>query len=302
MMKGFAHPDYAESLAEFGVPRELPECGGWVLERSIPGYPHCDAMGCYPLFVCKDWSQLHADLRTFEGRLVCVSMVTDPFGLYDEHLLCRCFDRVIPFKEHYVADLTKPIDVIVSRHHRKYARKALRNLSVEVCTEPIRYLDEWTGLYGELANKFRVAGIRAFSRSAFEKQLNIPGAVMFRALHHGEVVAAHLVFAQGDVCYGHLVGDTSAGHELLASYALYLTELEYFAGTVEFLDWGAGAGIKTDSSDGLTQFKQGWSTGTRTSYFCGRILNREKYAEIANSTGMESTDYFPAYRKGEFGS
>ena len=300
-MKGFAHPDYAQSLAEFGLPRELPECGGWLLERPIPGHQGCDAMGCYPLFVCRDWSLLHEDLRTFEGELVSVSMVTDPFGKYDEELLQRCFDVVIPFKEHFVADLGKPVDVIVSRHHRKYARKALRNLHIEICTEPIVYLDEWTGLYGELTNKFHVSGVRAFSKKSFEKQLRLPGAVMFRALYQGETVAAHLVYAQDDVCYGHLVGDTPVGHDLLASYALYLTEVEYFSDKAGWLDWGAGAGIKSDNSDGLTQYKQGWSTGTRTSYFCGRILDRKKYAEIVSASGMEATNYFPAYRNGEFG-
>lgn len=27
-MTGYLHPGYAESLAEFGAPRELPRCGG----------------------------------------------------------------------------------------------------------------------------------------------------------------------------------------------------------------------------------------------------------------------------------
>lgn len=300
-MNGLAHPDYAGSLAEFGLPRELPSCGGWVLERPIEGCQDHDAMGCYPLFVCRDWSQLHTDLRSLEDDLVCLSMVTDPFGKYDEVLLHDCFDKVIPFKQHYVTDLSQPIEQIVTRHHRKYARKALRSLSVEVSTEPIRYLDEWTALYAELATRFNARGIRAFSRNAFARQLTIPGVVMFRVLHQGTVVAAHLHFLQDRFCYGNLAGISALGQELMASYALYWSEIEYFTGKADWIDWGAGAGIKAGASDGLTQFKQGWSTGTRTSWFCGRILNQKRYAELAATAACETTGYFPAYRSGEFG-
>lgn len=300
-MNGFAHTEYVDSLAEFGTPRKLPLCDGWILERRIPAFPYKDAMGCYPLFVCRDWSQLHSDMSALQGDHVSLSLVTDPFGHYDEDLLRQCFDLVVPFKEHFVADLSRPIEAVVSRHHRKYVRRALKNISVEISTEPINFLDEWTELYSQLAKKFNVNGVRAFSRSAFAKQLAIPGAVMFRALYQSTVVAAHLLYVQNSVCYGHLVGVNPVGQDLLASYALYWSEIEYFADKVAWLDWGAGAGIRTDNSDGLTQFKRGWSTGTRSTYFCGKILNREKYDEIINSSGAAATDYFPAYRKGEFG-
>ncbi len=36
-MTGYAAPLYAQSLAEFGQPLELSRCGGWLLERPVPG-------------------------------------------------------------------------------------------------------------------------------------------------------------------------------------------------------------------------------------------------------------------------
>lgn len=300
-MKGFAHPGYADSLAEFGTPRELPRCGGWVLERPIPGTSCLDAMGCYPLFVCRDWTQLPEDLAALESDVVCLSLVTDPFGQFDVDLLRRCFDKVVPFKEHFIADLDKPANTFVSSHHRYYTRKALRNVTIDICEEPIRYLEEWTELYGGLVKKFNIKGIRAFSETAFKRQLSIPGTVMFRALHGGTTVAAHLVFVQNEICYGHLVGINPSGNELLASYALYWTEIEYFAGKARWFDWGAGAGISSGNGNGLTQFKRGWSSEARPTYFCGRVFNRERYDDIRTATGNMDTDYFPAYRKGEFG-
>jgi hypothetical protein len=51
----------------------------------------------------------------------------------------------------------------------------------------------------------------------------------------------------------------------------------------------------------LSRFKRGWATGTRTAYFCGRIFDRANYREITRASGCMATDYFPAYRQGEFG-
>ncbi len=53
-MTGYLHRHYALSLAQSGTARELPGGGGWILERRIPGFPYCDAMGGYPLFACRD--------------------------------------------------------------------------------------------------------------------------------------------------------------------------------------------------------------------------------------------------------
>jgi hypothetical protein len=64
---GYMHPGHAESLAEFGTPRGLPCSGGWLLERAIPGFGSHDAMGCYPLFACRDWAALPTDLKNLEG-------------------------------------------------------------------------------------------------------------------------------------------------------------------------------------------------------------------------------------------
>ena len=95
---GYAHRDYAASLVEFGRPRELPNCAGWILERGIPGSSAFDAMGCYPLFSCRDWSALPDDLEALRGQVVSLSVVLDPFGRATPEFLQKCFpDICIPF-------------------------------------------------------------------------------------------------------------------------------------------------------------------------------------------------------------
>ncbi len=297
---GYADPGYAASLAEFGQPRALPRSGGWLLERGIAGAGVSDAMGCYPLFACYDWRALQTDLDKIRD-LVCVSLVTDPFGAYDQADLLRCFgERAVRFKEHFVADLGKPLETAVSKHHQYRARTALAAVTVERCAEPARFLDEWTTLYEHLTARHHLKGIKAFSRSAFEAQLSLPGMVMLRARYNGQTVAAHLWLKQGDVIHGHLAASSQQGYKLAASYAIYWTALQLFADEARWLNLGAGAGLRSDAMDGLTQFKRGWATETRTSYFCGRIFDHQRYEEIVRASNQPASNFFPAYRQGEF--
>jgi hypothetical protein len=300
-VSGYLHPDYAASLSEFGTPRFLPRSGGWVLVRQIPGFPDRDATGCYPLFACRDWSLLHADLEDLGRDLTSVAIVADPFGDYDVGYLRQCFpDVVLPFKEHFVVDLSRPILEHVSSHHRRNVRKALENVRVETCEVPAEYLDDWTELYGNLVRRHDIKGIRAFSKQAFSRQLNIPGRVVFRAVHRQSTVAMAIWFVQGEASYYHLGASSELGYQLKASFALFWQALEFFSATgLRWSDLGAGAGISSNNLDGLNRFKQGWATGTRLVYFCGRILDQERYAEILRTMGSSSS-YFPAYRAGEF--
>jgi hypothetical protein len=297
------HDGYAQSLAEFGAPRFLPRSGGWILKRQIPGLLDHDGMGCYPLFTCRDWSQLHSDLQGLKNDLVALSLVTDPFGNFDPVDIQRSFDIVIPFKEHFIVDLQKPINEIVSSHHRYYALKSLRRIRVERCLDPTQFVDEWVGLYTTLIRRHGLKGIKAFSRTAFSRQLSVPGIVVFRAIHQDDTVGAVLYYLQGDVGYSHLTAFSQAGYNLRASYALQERAIEYFAnlgGKVRWLDLGAGAGVAHRGADGLSMFKRGWSTGIRTAYFCGKIFNQKRYSEIVKARGLSSTNYFPPYRAGEF--
>lgn len=303
MLTGYMHPLYAESLGEFGKPRELPQCGAWILERQIPGLSYRDAMGCYPLFACQDWSQLHADLKNLRKELVSLSLVTDPFGDYDVTYLRRCFrDVVIPFKQHFVVDLSRPMNTFVSKHHSRYAQKALGNVSIERCDDPQQFLNEWVDLYANLVATRNITGIPAFSKTTFARQLSVPGIVAFQAVREERTVGMLLWYIQEGVGYYHLGAHSPVGYDLRASFALFWFAIEYFAANgLRWLNLGAGAGVGGDGTDGLSRFKRGWSTGTRTAYFCGRIFDRAMYSEIVKAKGISATDYFPAYRKGEFG-
>ncbi len=296
-MNGYASSEYAKSLAEFGTPRALPRCEGWVLERPTPDLPYSDAMGCYPLFSCRDWSRLREDIDNLGDDLVSLSMVPDPFGEYNEAYLHECFrDVVVPFKEHYVIDLKRPRNEVVSKHHRYYARKALRQLSVEEHPEPDQFLDEWMLLHANLVKKHKIMGIKALSRRAFSMQLTTPGITVLRAIHKDRTIAAVLYVLQGNVVHAHVLGCLDIGYELGALYAILWTALDHFGSRARWCNIMGVPGVDDKGSEDIRRFKRGWSKETRIAYFCGRILNRERYTELVQARNGPSGGFFPAYR------
>jgi len=299
---GYAHPSYARSFSEFGTPLELPHCGGWALERTIAGSRLRDAMGCYPIFCCRDWTRLHLDLSPLAERLVSLTLVTDPFGNFNEGGLRSCFDVVMMYKQHYVTDLNHSVKDFLRGHHRRNTARARDDVRLETCADPMRHVDEWLKLYAHLIERHRITGIRAFSPLAFAQQLAVPGLAMFRATAKGDVVGLHLWYIQGDVAYTHLGATSALGYKLMAPYALYWYAIDQLRHRVRWLDLGAAAGVSNDDSvNGLDDFKRGWSTGTRPVFLCGRIFQPGRYAQLANDRGTEGAPYFPAYRRGEFG-
>jgi hypothetical protein len=302
-LTGYLHAQYAQALSEFGTPQHLPNSGSWMLKRQVPNSTCFDAMGCYPIFGCRDWSELKGDLENLDREIVSLGVVTDPFGTYDTDLLEECFPaRVKPFKQHYVVDLSRGVQDFAHPHHLRNARRAQRVLRIEICERPLDFLDDWCSLYDVLVQRHGVTGIAAFSRDSFARQLAVPGLFAFRAVKDETTEGMLLWYSQGDRAYYHLGAYSARGYDLRASFALFSYAIEYFAERgLRWLNLGGAPGAGEGQSSGLGRFKEGWSTGVRTAYFCGRILDPAKYQELVQLRGVGPTEYFPAYRLGEFG-
>jgi hypothetical protein len=232
---------------------------------------------------------------------VCLSLVTDPFGDYDESLLKECFPHTVrPFKQHFVTDLSQTRESIISSHNARNARKSLERLKVERCESSDEFTGEWRRLYASLVQRHKIRGFAAFSEDSLERQLRVPGLVAFRASFDSETVGALLWYVQGDICYYHLGAYSDQGYDLLASFGLFSASIDYFqhAGC-RWLSLGAGAGVEAKEDDGLSRFKRGWSTETRPTFFCCRIFDQSTY-ESLSSRWSSSSGFFPRYRAGEF--
>jgi hypothetical protein len=293
---GYSSQQYAQSLEEFGTVRQLPVCGGWLLESQIPGSESFDGMGCYPLFCCEDWSALRNNLESLADDLVSVRIVTDPFADVGVSQLKVAFPDVChEFKQHFVTDLTQPLESVVASHHRRNVRKALGALTVRQSGGTEDSLSTWLGLYDNLVRRQEIRGIARFSPLSFERQMNAPGFTAFSAFDGDETCGMTLWYVSGDVVYYHLAAYSDHGYELGASFALFWSALSHFREIgIHWAALGAGAGLQSAES-GLTRFKSGWSTHTRPVYFCGRILQPATYAKLATRAATPA-NFFPAYR------
>lgn len=298
---GYLHPDYARSLSGFGKPQYLPASGGWLLVRTVPGSSGQDAMGCYPLFSCNDWTRIHEDMEEIKNDLVSMVIVSDPFAKVSVEYLTTHFDIVKPFKEHVVVDLEADWASLVKKNHRYYARRSLKKMDVEIVFQPERLLNEWVELYQNLIYRHNITGIRAFSRSCFENQLKLPGlfVVVGRSRDNNQVIGMHLVIVQGYNAYSHLAAYSKEGYGIRAAYGIYWETIRYLHSiSCRLFDIGAMAGTSDSHENGLWAYKTGWSDYKIPVYLCGKILNIENYVSECRRSGLINNNFFPAYRNG----
>lgn len=284
---------YVRSLAEWGEPIKLPRSGGWLIRRPIPDTPLFDAMGPYPLFTCRDWTGLAADLSGLTG-VVSVVLVADPFG--DSGVLPGAFpEHFKSYKEHFVVELDRPGLSFVHENHRRNIRKASQSVTSEFRSPTPELLATWIDLYANLVKRHDIRGLQAFSAASFRQQFETPGLVVEAAVANGDIVGMVLWIVEGDRSYYHLGAYDDRGYALKASYALFAAAIEHFrSARTRWLNLGAGAGTYGDTTDGLTRFKKGWATETRTAHLCGRIIDRAAYESLA--AGKTDAPFFPAYR------
>lgn len=296
---GYQHPNYAYSFRSYGNLIQLTESRAWIISRTVPGSPLRDLMGCYPFICCRSWDSLLNDIEDIRENFIALSFVTDPFADLCPSKLSPMFpDCFHEFKRHYVSDLTNGDDVAVCSAHRRKARRALRTLTCDVCLDPVTKLDHWKPLYRSLMARHSIANSGVYSEETVAAQFDVPGAVLFTAEHQNELVSMVLWYHQNDVAYYHLGASNLQGYKLNASFGLFWLAREYFRDRAEWLSFGSNAGTE-HSEDGLTRFKEGWSSSTKPVYLCGSILNPQAYRALVPN---ERVAYFPAYRLGEFGT
>jgi hypothetical protein len=162
-------------------------------------------------------------------------------------------------------------------------------------------LEPWVKLYQHLMARHGIRGMARFSERSFACQLRVPGLVAGWAEAEGEIVGMTLWYVMEDRGYYHLGAYNETGYALKCSFALFWSAIKEFAAMeLRWLCLGAGAGAVNDGSDGLTRFKQGWATGARAAYLCGRVFNPRRYQALAEAGGNSGCEYFPAYRMGEY--
>lgn len=259
-----------------------------------------DAMGPYPLFSCLDWSRLPEDLDALSSELVSTFLVLDPFGGYDSGQYRDYFDCFRPFKTHYVLEFHEGWEKEIKTRHKKNARHGLRFSTVVQVDRPVDYADIWTDLYGNLIRRHQLKGIHEFSRDSFKKQLSVQGCRLYLVYQDDTVIGGNIFYIHNEVAYGHLSAFTDDGYALDASYSVLWYAFKFLEKDVRYVNLGGCPGQVNGESGGLNYFKQGWSNRTRRVYLAGKVHQPDVYGQLKKQFGIDETDYFPAYRKGEF--
>jgi len=299
-MEGYCHHLYVESFSEIGTPIYLPKSKGWLIKRKIPGTEYYDAMGPYPLFFCEYWEYLLEDIDAFCKELVAVSLVIGPLEVFPLRSIREFFDVFFEYKSHYILDTAVPIEEVISTGRRRDALKALNDVEVDLKISPDINLDEWCHLYNNLIIRHQISGIRTFSRESFKIQLAIPNTHYFRVIKQGEVVGGALFYLQKDSSYYHLAAQTEKGYEMQAGYAAMWTAINVLSKKIRWIELQGGSSQNDEEMDGLSGFKKGWANLEKKSLFCGKIINYPVYSEISKIKKIPKSQWFPAYRVGEF--
>ncbi|NOY17353.1 MAG: hypothetical protein GXP23_10585 [Gammaproteobacteria bacterium] len=244
---------------------------------------------------------MRQDVESLGPDLVSLTMITDPMGSYQLDDLEAYFPDVVrPFKEHFVCDLHASRMETVSQHHRYYSRKALRGLKIEAVHEPEPFIDEWMDLHQHLIKRHAISGVRAFSRRSFLEQFRTPGVVLMRAVHGQRALASMMLFVQNDVAHAHILGCSPEGYKAGALYAIFWSTWDVFDESVRWCNLMGVPGSDDESAKNIRWFKRGFTPITRTAYLCGKVLNQDRYDELAASRAAADMPwYFPLYRAGE---
>ena len=294
MSTGYFHKGYAKSIIKDAKLVNLTESKGWLLQRDIPNTLFSDVTNCYPLLCCQNWNKIEDDINNLPNKIISVSLVTEPFAEIKKDL-SKTFNIFIPFKEHFIVDYRLKIS-FTTHHQKEISRSIKKGVEIELCINPLSYIDQWHDLYNILINRHNIRKSICFSKSLFINQFKVPGIVVFRAIKDLKTIGMTLWFVSNNNAYYHLAAYSDKGYQTSCSYALMDYALNYFNKKgITQVTLGAGAGLTQDKHDGLSRFKSGWSNYTKKTYFGGKILNLDEYTNIVN-TSKSHPSFFPAYR------
>lgn len=295
---GYRSSEYAECFSQHGQVIELSTSGAWVLERPIPHSSNFDATGLYPLMVPIDGASLPGDLEDFKERWVSLVAVSDPFDSTLQTAFKACSGTHTHFKDHYVTDLSQPVESYVAAKRLRQASRAedFFHITVERDEVSDRSIEDCWKLYDATMERVEATGLRRFSAAAFRRMLRVPGVVCFVARDESGAIAMQVDYHDGDFVYAHLAASNDVGRRLGAAAAINIHQIRHYDGLARWIDSGSAPGSAETPTHGLARFKKAFSNRVEPVYLCKAVFDARAYEQL--SEGFSSS-YFPAYREGE---
>jgi|WetSurMetagenome_2_1015567.scaffolds.fasta_scaffold00144_10 hypothetical protein len=224
-----------------------------------------------------------AEFTRFHPLLANYNFNNGYFNIIDDRI-CVYFDLMKPRAE-------------IFRDFQHTTRKQIRRASGRYGIEVVTDINgtEWAGdvfqIYSTTMN--RVGAVKAlyFNEEFFRELLSLKGAVLFRALLHGKLIAFIIGFSGGEYFHGHLGGSLEEYINMSPNGLLYWTMINYAADN-GFRYLHIGGGDTPDADNSLLKFKLNYSKATLPFKIGKRIHNPEVYDEIVRQWSARCDEAF----------
>jgi lipid II:glycine glycyltransferase (peptidoglycan interpeptide bridge formation enzyme) len=160
-----------------------------------------------------------------------------------------------------IVDLNETEDALLAAMHPKtrYNIRVAEKHRVTVREQSAGNGDAFGGIWDLFEETAKRDGFRTHERAYYEKQILMPETRLFRAEYEGRILAAAIVFFDGDTAT-YLHGASSSGsRNVMAPYALHWEIMKYAKarGCARYDLWGISDDPKSGWA-GITRFKRGW--------------------------------------------
>ena len=187
---------------------------------------------------------------------------------------------------------------------RNMIRKAAKKgVSIEI-DESCIYLDDFIRLYYATMDKNRASDYYYFDRSYFEQLREIEGCdvILINGFVKDRIISSAMFLLSGRNMHYHLSSTDREYYSFASNNAILSCAARY--GRAHGMRWlHLGGGLSSDEKDRLYKFKRSFGRMDRNlkDFYIGKaVFLPEEYSQLCELTqknGMESRDFFPAYRK-----
>lgn len=296
---GYYSAEYASSFAALGEILTLPVSGLRLIKRQI-SEDHFDLAGLYPYSMCRSFAQIGSEqdqafLR--ESGAVAISFVAGPFCSTHELDAMSSWTVVRPFKTHLAIELDGDWRRQIAKKTRYYVRKG-RDIHETLIANADRALAQsFYEMYQSTVRRHRITGVQRFSTDAILAQMQSPGTFVVRSVAGNKTSGLLICIRNHDHANYHLIAIDDVYYHRSTNAVLLMAAAEYCEELGErYLNIGGGAGMSSDATDGLYQFKRRWTPHQRRTYICGQILDYATYEHLCSKSKCSHGEFFPGYR------
>lgn len=217
--------------------------------------------------------------------------------IYENHIY---FKNIIPIEyinDVVVVDLVPSLEEIVKKikkGHRYNIRKTIREgCNVTIVSNPsTRDLEDFINCYYNMLSRHAASKKYYFSINFIKDHFKLLNSILIKIIYDNLCIGSSIFIVGHRIVHYHLSG----AYKIKGLYPSDLMIYEAIKWSKEngfkYLNLGGGRG----RNDSLFKFKAGFSNIYKKFYIGKIIFNKKVYSDLVSITGVNNTNFFPAYR------